>query len=145
MVDERGCLNWTGARFKTGYPKISWKGKTHYGHRLSYHLNIGEIPVGKFVCHSCDNPKCCNPAHYFLGTQKDNMRDASQKGRLAGNGGKIFGSNHHLASLTESQVVEIRARYVAEGESQRALARAFGVSQRCIANVVGHKTWRHVA
>lgn len=50
-------------------------------HRMAWQLANGPIPDGKLVCHTCDNRKCCNPAHLFLGTLSDNMRDCSAKGR----------------------------------------------------------------
>jgi len=77
---EAGCWEWTKTKSKIGYSRISYKGKPQYGHRVSYEVFTG--PIGDLcVCHSCDNPSCINPAHLWLGSQGDNMRDRDRKGR----------------------------------------------------------------
>lgn len=77
------CWEWTGGINPNGYGRIgSHKyGEQYSTHRLAYKLTHGEITDGLFVLHSCDNRKCCNPAHLFLGTHKDNVADMINKGR----------------------------------------------------------------
>lgn len=82
-VDQSGdCWEWTGARFPRGYGTTRFEGKNWYSHRLAWVLTNGPIPAGLQVCHTCDNPPCCRPEHLFLGTIKENLQDASAKGRL---------------------------------------------------------------
>lgn len=84
-VDRRGpeeCWPWTGGCIKAGYGRICESGRDEYTHRYSWRLHFGEIPPGLEVCHKCDNPPCCNPAHLFVGTHRDNMHDALRKGRV---------------------------------------------------------------
>lgn len=74
---SEGCWLWTAGRIGNGYGIFRRK----LVHRVSWTLTNGPIPEGMFVCHHCDTPLCVNPAHLFLGTHQDNMRDMRQKGR----------------------------------------------------------------
>jgi hypothetical protein len=77
-VDKtENCWEWTGALTPNGYGRLAHEG----AHRVAYRLTYGDFDQGLFVCHRCDNPKCVRPDHLFLGTQFDNMRDCSTKGR----------------------------------------------------------------
>jgi hypothetical protein len=86
-VDVRGpeeCWEWKRRRSHRGYGETRWGGKTERANRRAWLLVNGPIPIGVSVLHHCDNPPCCNPAHLFLGTHTDNMRDMAAKGRTAG-------------------------------------------------------------
>lgn len=75
------CWEWQNHTIASGYGSLFVGGKNTLAHRFAYELASGSIPDGLFVCHRCDNRKCCNPAHLFLGTNSDNMLDMYRKGR----------------------------------------------------------------
>lgn len=80
-VDANGCWNCQKAT-RSGYGAIKINSKTLGAHRVSYELRFGKIPEGLFVCHKCDNKRCINPSHLFVGTAKDNMQDCKKKDDL---------------------------------------------------------------
>lgn len=83
-VDRRAddeCWPWRGGKLKDGYGGFYLDGHTIGAHRAAWILTFGEIAQGLLVCHTCDNPPCCNPHHLFLGTDGDNQRDSVAKGR----------------------------------------------------------------
>lgn len=137
-VDRRGpdeCWLWA-ASIRNGYGQI-WNGyEVSYSHRAVFELVKGPIPLGMFVCHSCDVRACCNPAHLWLGTQAENIADCVSKGRQSA----PRGEDHRSAKLTEEKVKEIRA----SSKGSHALAREHGVSQPIIVRIRQRKLWRHI-
>lgn len=78
------CWEWQGTTNGSGYGTIGLGSRAQgkgYAHRIVFERAFGPIPEGQHVCHRCDNPKCVNPEHLFLGTRSDNMRDCWNKGR----------------------------------------------------------------
>ena len=132
------CWTWTGYIDQTGYGSISWKGKPVQAHRLAWFLTYGDIPNGLFVLHKCDNPKCANPNHLFLGTNADNQRDKVNKGRQA------RGETMHTAKLKTQDVILIRKQYHEDRRTQTQIAKDFGMCQSTIERIVNGKYWRHI-
>lgn len=141
-VDRTGgldaCWLWVGARYSNGYGNIRLDGgKTGLAHRAAWISAYGEIPEGLFVCHHCDVRHCVNPSHLFLGTNTDNMRDASTKGRTN------QGSRQWMAKLNEDDIAAIRI-LLAVGVLQRVIAEDFGVTQSLISMIKTGTIWGHL-
>ncbi len=141
-VDKRGpdeCWEWTrSTATNNGYGRFWIDGKHVIASCYAYEQEYGPIPDGMEVCHECDNPKCVNPRHLFLGTHLENMHDALDKGRLR----SYSGEAHPLAKLTENEVGAIRKAYRAGGVTQTGLAKRYGVSQTNIGAIVRGHIWR---
>lgn len=138
-----GCWHWTKSvrSEKMPYGKLMfvWNGaRIQLAHRAAWLLTHGELPTDKHVLHKCDNPRCVNPDHLFLGTQKDNVQDAVSKNRMKGQPGE----KNCKAKLTAKQVKEIRA--LAKKGNANSLAKKFSVTSTTIHDIVSRKHWNHV-
>jgi hypothetical protein len=109
-------------------------------HRVAWELTHGAIPEGQCVLHRCDNKRCCNPAHLFLGTNSDNTQDMLAKGRH----NAARGSDSGPAKLCEDDIRYIRF-LCGTGQKQDQIGRRFGVSQQTISRIHRRLDWRHVA
>lgn len=140
VADPGSCWEWQGTVNSHGYGTIRDHCLSRGCHVVAYESRVGPVPSGLMVCHTCDNRKCCNPSHLFLGTALDNNRDRVRKGRCNSARGRATGH----AKLTEHDAALIRL-LVSLGARQRPFCRLFDVSPMAINAVVHRRTWTHVA
>lgn len=134
-LDHRpnGCWEFTGSLNEWGYGTIT----EGLAHRKAYKLRYGD-PGVRMVLHLCDNPKCCNPEHLFLGDNAANMDDMKKKGR----GRSRPGAHHFRAKFTQDQVRELRERYKAGDVTQQQLADEYNVNRKTIERAVNGVSYK---
>jgi predicted DNA-binding protein (UPF0251 family) len=145
-----GCWEWTGAK-SNGYGYLWNDGKLKRATHISLLLVGIVVPSGLYALHKCDNPSCVNPDHLFLGTQKDNLQDASKKKRCGAQispekykNGKppvMKGESNPASKLKAEEVEEIRQLYSSRLMTQVELAAKFNVSQAMISLIIRNKKW----
>ena len=130
------CWPWPGCRWPEGYGQ-AWDGaRTVRAHRFAWEVATGRtIPKGMQVNHHCDNRPCCNPAHLYVGTHRDNMRDMWDRGRGQN------GDKHWAARITSADARAIRERYAAGGVKQQQLADEYGITLSVISKLVRGGSW----
>lgn len=136
---SNGCAEWQGSLSK-GYGQLWILKKDGTRHRwvasrLAWALHTGETPELD-VCHTCDNRKCVNVEHLFLGTNDDNISDKIAKGR------HTHGETVPQSKLTEGQVIDIRRN--ADRSCIKDLAWVYDMSSSNIAMIINRTTWKHL-
>lgn len=140
-VDTSGgpdaCWPWQGSCFWNGYGQVAHRGKNLKAHRVALALYEGRSPLragGLHVCHTCDNRRCCNPAHLFRGTAAVNMADKVAKGRQA------RGTSNGRSKATPEIVIQIR-QLLAEGVSGAEVAVRVGMSPAGVSHIRSGRCW----
>ena len=135
---ETGCWEFIGGRTGGGYGALCiGDGKCKGAHVVAYESWVGDIPKGKFVCHHCDNPPCCNPEHLFLGTPQENKLDEISKGRHV-QGERV--GNHKLSEAEVLQIIDL----LDKGWSLAILGQKFNVTRQAIHRIKFGLCWRHL-
>jgi hypothetical protein len=132
------CWPWMGAINANGYGCVRISGRLERSHRVAWvvaGLEFNkELPL---ILHRCDNRRCCNPKHLFVGTHLINQRDAIAKGRAR----KAIGEDCGSAKLTREKAEEIRLLYESGKVTKKYLSDKFGVCQTTIGSIIAGTTW----
>ena len=141
-VDRRGpdeCWPWTAAISKNGYGSFGLNGGRLTSSRVAYGLGWWKDPGDEMVLHKCDNRRCCNPDHLYLGDVKQNARDMMERGRhkTVPQNGERNGN----AKLTSAAVEEIRGQ-IAAGDNNKVIAARFGVTHQMISKIRRGHFWK---
>ena len=126
-----GCWEWLGKLTDTGRGRFSIGrryGLSTNASRTAYILTYGKIPSLSQVLHKCDNPKCCNPIHLFLGDPQKNMRDKVLRGRIP-----TFSSYKLNFELAEQIRKDPRHRV--------KIAQEYGISLAMVSRIRRSKSW----
>lgn len=169
LRDPSTCWEWQGSvlRHHLPYGRFKAQGRTHLAHRVSWFIAAGKDAGPLQVLHRCDNPRCVNPHHLFLGTHLDNMRDRNAKGRQASGDrtglrvhpDRVARGNRHgsrtkpesvlrgekngKAVLTEELVIDI-CNAARNGEGATSIARRLGLKEQTVSHAIAGRTWKHV-
>jgi hypothetical protein len=130
------CWPWEGYCLDSDYGQFKVNYRNYRVHRLAYWVHYKQQPNEKLVCHHCDNKKCCNPLHLFLGSNADNSADMVKKNRVS----HIYGMNHGQHKLTDAQVYVIRD----STQTCEELGYLYNISPAMISNIRCRKNWTHI-
>lgn len=135
------CWPWMRYRTETGYGRFRAGSQQVRAHRAAFMLAYGYDPAPLIICHTCDNPPCCNPSHLFAGTPSDNALDRMRKGRA----NPPRGEASNRTPLTADQVIDMRRRFNPNVRgSIAAAAREFGLSKTGAKDILRRRTWAHI-
>jgi hypothetical protein len=139
IINENNCWIWQKSKYKNGYARISFMGKYHLLHRLSYVLYKGNIEPKNVVCHSCDVRNCVNPDHLWTGTYKENSQDMVKKGRIKNQ----FGEKNSRHRMTNEKIIEFK-KLRENGYSLKKLAKLYNIGYGTAQAISSGRTWNKV-
>ena len=146
-ISDNGCWEFTGPLHAHGYGRFTIyvstlrpKKRKFVASRVAYAYYTGEDPGARLVCHVCDNPRCINPDHLFLGTPKDNAQDREQKGR----GANQKGENNPSCKINAGTVLSILDA-IRAGKNNKQIAAEYSVSHSQVSLIRLGKSWSHLS
>lgn len=135
------CWEWNKFTDKDGYGLFQINKKAIRANRFAYLITKKELPDDMMVCHTCDNPKCVNPSHLFLGTAKDNIQDCVKKGRKFISAGELCGTS----KLKEDDVKKIFELWKSGLYTKTGLAKMFNLAQPHVSRIINGNSWKYLS
>lgn len=137
-----GCWMWNGGVSARNYGMlvscVGSKRVNMCAHRISYYLKYKHLPPDALVCHHCDQPRCVNPGHLFLGTHAQNQHDKVNKFRQA------HSEAHGRSVLSAEDVQQIRVLRHFLNTSIIKLSNMYGVGTYAIEAIITEVNWKHL-
>ncbi len=137
------CWLWTAHRQRRGYGTLRLRRHMFLSHRVAYFISSCQDPGNLCVLHSCDVPACCNPNHLWTGTDADNNADMICKRRDRHTA--LPGMRNGSSRLNDEQIRNIRKLHSSGAETQKLLAKRYGVARVTIWKIVHGLSWKHIA
>jgi len=135
IQDNNGCINWIGPLRGKGYGYMNIDRSKIKSNRIAWQIKNGPIPKGKLVLHKCDNPKCCNPDHLYLGNFGDNMTDRCSRTTVR---------MGRVTDLTEHDINRITELYK-NGKTQKSIAKELGFTQSYISMLINKQRGKNLS
>jgi hypothetical protein len=154
ITQDGQCWNWNASINRSGYGQFWLDDKMRLAHRIAFAIYNNDLSIiyntknyhkcnntFKCILHKCDNKKCCNPNHLFIGTNADNIKDKINKNRQQ----HMRGSSNGYSKLKENDILEIRKNYIPRKNGGMIfLAKKYNVSTTNICDIIKRKTWKHI-
>lgn len=131
------CWEWGGSCTKDGYAQFRLGPRIRKAHQVCWEMFWGPIPEGKWVLHTCDNRRCVNPFHLWLGTRQDNIDDMVAKGR------NLVPRKRRWKWMNRRNIRAIRSKYLKFKLTRDALAQEYRVSAPTIDRILDNITFTH--
>ena len=141
---ETGCWNWNRSTDPSGYGSVKYNGKKYNTHRLVWILLYRKLNKDIYVCHKCDNRKCINPDHLFVGTQSDNMQDCANKNRIYRKLSKdaMHGADNTCAKISWADANKIRCLYTTGNYTYEKLGKIYGLHKTNIGRIIRNVSYK---
>jgi len=130
-----GCKEWIGVLSRDGYGMCCYKAQRQRAHRLAFFTANPDADQGLLVLHKCDNRKCINVDHLYLGTCQDNSTDMVQRGRC----NPRRGIHAHNARLNDEKAMAI----FLDERTYAEIAMDYGIAATTVQGIKNKRLWKH--
>lgn len=140
IKDVNECWDWLSSLDTSGYGQLTISYQNQRAHRIAWEITHGEIPKDKMVLHKCNNKKCCNPNHLYIGDHANNMTDLASTHRQGiSTGGKLYSGEIYL--IRKLKILKRDGTNKSYKFSASFVSRMFKVSVVTILNIWKADKW----